>query len=97
MFHTQHTLPHGRQHLNIVHLRIYITRHLFLHQRKHYPQNHIRILPFQKEEIPALIIKRHLFSTVDLMGIDDNVTLAGLTENLRQHDNRIRFGSDNVL
>ena len=48
--------------------------------------NYIDIVSFQKEEIPALIIKGNPLTVIDLMRIYDNITLSCLPENFFKHN-----------
>lgn len=72
-FHPQKPFSHRRQHLDVKWLRLHIRRKLFLDQCDQDPDDHVRILPFQEEEISAFVVQHHLFSPVDLVGIYNNI------------------------
>jgi len=73
--HSKKPLSHRSQHLDIKRLCLYISWKLLLDQRNHYPNDNVCIISFEKEEIPTLIIKKDLFSSVDLMCIHNDITL----------------------
>src|SRR5699024_3620434 len=47
-------------------------------------------------KVPALVIQDHLFSIVDLMSIDNNITLGSLTEDSGQAYHRKTFRTDQI-
>ena len=96
-FHSQQSFPHRCEYLDIIWFCIDIFGKLLLDQCQQNTDDHIRILSFQEEEIPAFIIQKNRFSPVDLMCIYHNITLLCLSENPGQHDNRKTFRCDEIL
>ena len=96
IFHTECTFPHRSQNLDILRAGIHITRQFLGHQRHQHFPDHVDIVPFQKEEIFALIVQYNLFPIMDLMCIDNNIALGCLPENVRQADNRKAFLTDQI-
>ena len=75
------------KHLDVKRFCIHEFWKLLLNQLNHHADNDIGVKTFQKKEIHALIIQNHFLSFINLMGIDNNITLSGLTENLCKADN----------
>ena len=82
--HSQITLTHGRQHLDIKRPGLHISGKLFLNQQNHMLINNLDIAAFQEKEIPAFIIQRNLLAVIDFMGVDHDIAFPGLAENLFQ-------------
>ena len=80
-FYSQQPLPHRSQHLDIKWRCVYILWQFLPDQLNTDTDDHVGIIPFQEKEISAFIIQRNRFPTVDLVGVDNNITLRCLSEN----------------
>ena len=96
-FHPQHAFSHGRQHLNVKRLGVHEFGQFFLNECQQHPNDNVGVIPFQEKEIHALIVQRHLLPPVDAVGIDDDITLGCLPENLCQPQYRKGLGTDDVF
>ena len=74
-FHTEKSFSHWCQNLDFKRFCFHIFGKFFLNQCNHYANDDIRIVSFEKKEIPALVIDFHLLTFIDLMCIHNNVTL----------------------
>ena len=54
--------------------------HFLQHQLQRDVDDQVRVVSLEKKEIPALVVQRDLFSPIDGMGIDNDVTLLCLAE-----------------
>ena len=95
-FHSQKSLSHWCQNLDLIWLRIYITGQFLLDQRDHYTDNNICVISLQEKEIPALIVDRHLFTVIDLMCIHNDIALGSLAEDLLQFHHRKTSAPDDI-
>ena len=94
---SQQPFAHWCQHLNIKGFGIHKLRQLLLNELYRHTDNHIGIIPFQKKEIHTLIIQQHFLTTVNFMGIDNNIALRRLPENPRETDNMKLSGFYNIF
>ena len=83
-FYPQNAFAHRSHNLNIKRLGMNIARKLLLEQGDGGAYNCLRVIPPDKQKIPAALSQIHWLPRMDLMGIDNNVTLCGLAENVCQ-------------
>ena len=61
-----------------------ITRQLLLDQRDGGAYDRVRVIPADEQEVIAALCQVHPFSCIDFMGVDHNIALGCLAENISQ-------------
>ena len=95
--HTQQSLAHRRQHLNIIRGGVHKFRKLLQDQLQCNINDLICLITFQEKEIHALIVQTDLFPPVNFVGIDNYVTGTGLAKNLFKLHRVKQPGIDDIL
>ena len=96
-FDSQEPLPRRSHDLDLTGLGAHIPGQLLLDEHNSHPDDRIRILAPQEEEVPAFIVEDYRLPGIDLMRVHHNIALPCLAEDPGQGHHREALRGDNVF